>query len=439
MFGLQRLRALLTRSLLSRLTALIVLATLLSWVSFSLVLLYEVRKETSELLDKQLAAYTDMLWQNLGDDDDLKPYQASHIQQHKLQLAFALYDTEAQLQSSNLAQAIPYQSEADDAPHTLQWAGQLWRICVRQDDERQLIVAEPIRHHRKVVAEISEHLGQTALLALLLLLPLLVFAIRRGLQPLQQVTQALAQRAPDNLAPLTLDVPGEIVPMRDRLNLLFAQVSATLQRERRFTADAAHELRTPLAGLRVQIELAQGSPRHDTRERALGRALEGVDRTTRLVAQLLEMSRLEHGDSPVFSPLNLADLAAQVLQEAGIPAQPPHLLLDQPAQIAGHALLLNLLLRNLLDNAQRYAGEQVLIGIEIHGSELLVFDHGCGVSEETLTRLGERFYRPAGQRMPGAGLGASIVLRIAQLHGATLQFANRPAGGFQVRITFKPL
>ncbi|QLI81656.1 two-component system sensor histidine kinase QseC [Chitinibacter fontanus] len=428
----------LSHSLLSRLTVLILLATLLAWAVFSAVLLYEARKETTELLDKQLAAYTQMLWQNLGDEDDLNtlPAQSNH---HHVRLAFTLYHSDGSVQASNIQPTFPRQAPQSAGLLNLRLAGQDWRICVRQDQNRQLIVGEPLYHHRKIANEMAEHLGETALLALVILLPLLLLAIRRGLQPLRSVDAELAQRAPDNLSPLDLQVPSEIVPLHDRLNALFAQVSDTLARERRFTADAAHELRTPLAGLRVQIELAQSSPRPETRVKALGRALEGIDRTTRLVAQLLEMSRLEYGESPHFSPVNLGELAQQALRDAGLPSDDAHLQLNAPATIAGHALLLNLLLRNLLDNAKRYAGQAVQIVVQLDGDHLRVSDDGPGVDAETLQRLGERFYRPAGQTQLGAGLGLSIVLRIAQLHGAKVVFSNRTEGGFSVGIQFKAI
>ncbi|QLG89051.1 histidine kinase [Chitinibacter bivalviorum] len=435
---INRWRHWLGESLLSRLTVLILLATIVSWLVFSVVLLYEARKETTELLDKQLSAYTQMLWQNLGDEDDLSaaPVEKDH---HHVRLAFTLYHSDGSLQASNLLPSFPRQASNAPDLRVINLHGQDWRICIRQNKDRQLIVGEPLGNHRKIANEMAEHLLETAMLALLVLLPLLLWAIHRGLKPLQIVDRELAKRAPNNLEPLDLNVPSEIAPLRDRLNTLFEQVEATLARERRFTADAAHELRTPLAGLRVQLELAQSSPRTETRQKALGRAIEGVDRTTHLVAQLLEMSRLEHGEAPTFSAIHLPDLAGQALREAGIACEAPRLNVSDPIPIVGHALLLNLLLRNLLDNARRYAGSEAVVGIEIKGTQLTVFDHGPGVSEETLARMGERFFRPAGQSQPGAGLGLSIVRRIAQLHGAELHFANRPEGGFLVGIQFKAI
>ena len=432
---IQRIQHWLHHSLVSRLTLLVLLATLCAWISFGMILLHEARKETAEVLDRQLTAYADMLWQNLGDEDDLKPSAYKTHGKHVV-LGFSLLDRAGNVISSSMAPAFPAQAAASRHPYLIQHQGQAWQITVRQDEERQLIVGEPQQNQLKIAQELSEHLGETALWAFLLLLPLLFLAIRQGLKPLKLVTAELAQRKPNNLNPLNVAVPCEISPLRDRLNTLFAQVSETLARERRFTADAAHELRTPLAGLRVQIELAQSSPRTEIRQKALGRALAGVDRTTRLVSQLLALSRLEHGELPHFEAISLPDLARTALLEADLPADETHLVIHNSRPLVGQAVLLGLLLRNVLDNARHYAGVGAQIQIHIDGARLRITDNGQGVSDADLVRLGERFYRPPGQAQPGVGLGLSIVRRIADLHGAQLTFSNLPEGGFCVEVIF---
>jgi two-component system sensor histidine kinase QseC len=434
---IKRIQHWLHHSLVSRLTLLVLLATLCAWISFSVVLLHEARKETAEVLERQLTAYADMLWQNLGDEDDLKPALYKQRDKHVV-LGFSLRDRNGGEIISSLATPFPAQAAASQHPYLIQHQGHAWQITVRQDGERQLIVGEPQRNQLKIAQELSEHLGETALWAFLLLLPMLFLAIRQGLKPLKLVTAELANREPNNLNPLEIAVPCEITPLRDRLNTLFAQVSNTLARERRFTADAAHELRTPLAGLRVQIELAQNSPRAIIREKALGKALAGVDRTTRLVAQLLALSRLEHGELAQFEAISLPDLARTALIEADLPADEAHLIVLQALPLRGQPILLGLLLRNVLDNARHYAGETATIQIQIDGARLRISDDGPGVSESDLIRLGERFYRPPGQAQPGVGLGLSIVRRIADLHGAKLQLSNLPEGGFCVEVIFNP-
>ncbi|WP_164521496.1 ATP-binding protein [Iodobacter ciconiae] len=416
-------------SLATRLTLLVLLLTSLTWAAFSAVLLYETHDEISELLDKQLYVYTDLLWQSLGDDDDLQ-FSPLRKPDHLPRVAFSLYSHSGQLLLSSSEHALPFQEKPEKKTQTIELDGNHWEIAVRQDDERQLIVGEPHQKRDKLIDEIVAYVGLTAGLALAILLPLLLLAIRHGLLPLKAVDAELARRAPDNLEALTLPVPREIAPLRNRLNTLFAQVSATLEKERRFTADAAHELRTPLAGLRVQIELAQSSPRPAAREKALKQALLGVDRSTHLVAQLLEMARLDYAAIETGLNIDMEQLARQALQDAGL--EQSCLQTENVYPWRGHAGLLALLLRNLLDNARRYAGENAAITLRLNQNSICISDDGPGVPPEVLTRLGERFYRPPGQNQTGAGLGLSIVYRIAELHQASISLASDQ--GFQITI-----
>jgi two-component system, OmpR family, sensor histidine kinase QseC len=416
-------------SLATRLTLLVLLITSLTWAAFSAFLLYETHDEMSELLDKQLYVYTDLLWQSLGDDDDLH-FSERHKPDHLPRVAFSLYSSQGKLLLSSSEHALPFQAQPERKTRTITLNGNHWEIAIRQDHERQLVVGEPHQKRDQLIDEIVAYVGMTAGLALAILLPLLLLAIRRGLMPLKAVDAELARRAPDNLEALTLAVPREIAPLRNRLNTLFAQVSATLEKERRFTADAAHELRTPLAGLRVQIELAQGSPRPEAREKALKQALLGVDRSTHLVGQLLELARLDFAAIHADQQVDIVQLAEQALQDAGLSRECLHI--ENASTWHGHTGLLALLLRNLLDNAKRYAGENSVITIQLNQNAIRISDNGPGVAPDVLARLGERFYRPPGQDQTGAGLGLSIVHRIADLHQASVTLTSDH--GFQVTI-----
>ncbi|MDW5415005.1 ATP-binding protein [Iodobacter sp. CM08] len=417
-------------SLATRLTLLVLLLTSLTWAVFSAVLLYETHDEVSELLDKQLYVYTDLLWQSLGDDDDI--HFVSHDKpDHLPRVAFSLYNRQGKLLVSSSEYVLPFQNTPKRKTRTIILDDKHWEIAIRQSQDRQLVVGEPHEKRDKLIDEIVSYTGMTALFALAVLLPLLFFAIRHGLMPLKVVDAELARRAPDNLQPLDLPVPAEIAPLRDRLNTLFAQVSSTLDKERRFTADAAHELRTPLAGLRVQIELAQGSPRPETRKKALKQALLGVDRGTHLVAQLLELARLDYASIKTELSIDMVQLAKQALLDAGL-AQ-TCLQAENASTWHGHAGLLALLLRNVLDNAKRYAGENAEITISIKQNSICISDNGPGVSPDVIARLGERFFRPVGQSQTGAGLGLSIVHRIAELHQASVIMSSE--NGFQITIS----
>ena len=419
-------------SLTARLIILVLCATVAAWLVFTLALQYEVRRHSSEQQTRQLSAYADLLWQSLGDEDDLHDPLARKSDAHAL-MSFALYRQDGSLLASSSEPPLPRQGVPPST--AIHFAGEPWMISVRQDGQRQLVVGESLRKQAEISNEVAEGIGFPAVGILVLLLPILIMAIRQGLQPLRAVDSVLSLRAPDNLEPIDLPAPREIAPLLRRLNTLFGKVAATLDRERRFTADAAHEMRTPLAALRVQLEIAQSSPRPAAREKALSQAILGLDRTTHLLGQLLDLARLDHARQPPNDPLDLVALARTALHHAGLPDDALHLQIRDPQVCHGHAGLMSLLLRNLLDNARRYAGESATITVSIDGCTLIVADDGPGVAPDVLAHLGERFFRPPGQVQPGAGLGLSIVQRIAELHGARLALANRSEGGFQVCLS----
>jgi two-component system sensor histidine kinase QseC len=420
-------------SLAARLILMVLCATLLAWLVFSLALYYEMRQQVGKQQSRQLAAYADMLWQSLGDDDDLQPPAESKSAKPGKPgvLAYALYRPDGSLLAASGLPALPLPPAAGERTRHF---GEPWIVAVRQDEARRLVVGEPLHRQEEIAEEVLETLVLPLVVILLLLLPVLAVAIHRGLKPLRDVDAELLRRAPDNLDPIDLPAPREIAPLLQRLNALFGQLGATLERERRFTADAAHELRTPLAALRVQIEIAQGSPRPLARQKAFANMLVGLDRITHLLGQLLDLARLDHARLPRGERLDLPALARQALLDADLPDTEGRLQVRNARVCRGHSGLISLLLRNLLDNARRYAGPEAMIGVEIDGLSLTVADDGPGVDPDVLAHLGERFYRPPGQRQSGAGLGVSIARRVAELHGGRLILANLPGGGFQASL-----
>ena len=327
--------------------------------------------------------------------------------------------------------------------------GAAWRSLVAESADRTLRVevALPDAARDDEALEIAMRAILPLVLALPLLIGFLYLSVRRGLQPLDDLASGIASRSPDNLACLpTGDAPPEARPLVDALNRLFARVEAVLEGERRFTADAAHELRTPLAALRVHAQLALASqPPRATRE-ALDKVLAGVARATRLVEQLLRLARLDPvARLDAAQPVDLAALAQAAVEEArGAAARTGHTLaLDVPgeaARVPGDADLLGVALRNLIDNALRYspAGTAVQVSVERDRGSLaiVVADAGPGVADALLPRLSERFYRGSDPGADGSGLGLAIVRRVAELHGASLELANRASGGFVARIAW---
>ena len=327
--------------------------------------------------------------------------------------------------------------------------GAAWRSLVTESADRTLWLEAVLPQAAR--DDEALEIAMRAVLPMVLALPLLVgflyLSVRQGLKPLDDLASGIAARSPGNLARLpTDDAPPEARPLVDALNRLFGRVEAALEGERRFTADAAHELRTPLAALKVHAQLALASgPPPATRE-ALDKVLIGVARATRLVEQLLRLARLD----PVVRldgarPVDLAVLARAAVDEARTAAaRTGHALaLDVPAEptcVPGDADLLGAALRNLIDNALRYspAGTAVLVSVERDGGAfaLAVADAGPGVAPELLPRLSERFVRGSDPGADGSGLGLAIVRRVAEVHGASLVLLNRASGGLVARIAW---
>jgi len=295
--------------------------------------------------------------------------------------------------------------------------------------------AHMARERNEVAAEIAQQLLKPMLLALPALALLLVIAIGFALAPLRQLARDVAARAPDRLDPLPIEaLPTEVAPLVARLNKLFADIMRALENERRFTADAAHELRTPLAALKAQAQVALASVDAAERQHALSQILTGCDRATHLVAQLLTLARLDAHGAEQMQDVALRPLAEEVLAMSAGEAIERHcdlLLREGDARVRGDAMLLQVLLRNLVDNAIRHSGaSQVEVSIAEHGDRVVlrVDDNGCGIAANELERVQQRFYRSASADSSGSGLGLSIVKRIIELHGGTLGISPAATG-----------
>jgi two-component system sensor histidine kinase TctE len=271
-------------------------------------------------------------------------------------------------------------------------------------------------------------------------------AVSRGLQPLLSLTASIRQRRQGDLTRLPdADVAQELKTFTDAINEVLGQLDKASQLQRRFIADAAHQLRTPLAALKVELEHATREPDPARHAHALAQLRAGLDRLSRLTHQLLTLARAEPGAlaRSSFKPL---DLHALVHQTA-MACLPRFMEADMDLGFEGHAhptvmgdaLLLEELVRNLLDNALRYAGRhaQVTVRVEMRAQVALVSveDNGPGVPPDELGRLTERFHRPAGSPPGGSGLGLAIVQEIAETHGGHLAVAAVEPRGLLVQVS----
>jgi two-component system sensor histidine kinase QseC len=315
-------------------------------------------------------------------------------------------------------------------------------------EARELFEEHLSRHQaREARDEIVEALGEALLWPLAAALPLLAAAIwlgvGSGLAPLRELRAELARRGAGDLAPLDAGrAPVEIEPLVAELNRLFGRIAETLERERRLTADAAHELRTPLAALSTQAQVARRAADDSSRNEALDAIVAGAERTARLIEQMLTLARLEAGQTGAAAGrfelretvrAAMAELAGAALAK-GIELE---LAEGPPVEARGHAALIAVLVRNLVDNAIRYTqpGGRVAAAVG-PGPVLEVRDDGPGVPAHELARLGERFHRLAPAGETGSGLGLSIVLRIAELHGGAVHFSPGTGGrGLAVSVS----
>jgi signal transduction histidine kinase len=303
---------------------------------------------------------------------------------------------------------------------------------------------------RRIHQELTDHLLKTMLVSLLFGLPLLGgwiwFATWRGLRPLDEVAEELRRRAPERLDPvLPAAAPREVQPLLEALNALFARVDQAMQNERAFTADAAHELRTPLAAISAQAQVATRARDAAERDHALEQLSASARRASHLVEQLLTLARLDPASAPVMNPVRLDRLAAEACADHAAVALEKGISLEldapQPVAVQGNEAMLRILLRNLIDNAVRYtpAGGKVGVGVTAHSGEvrLAVCDDGPGIPPEKRSDALRRLHRLAGQETEGCGLGLSIVARIVELHHARLSLGEGFDGaGLCVTVTF---
>lgn len=342
--------------------------------------------------------------------------------------------------------------EAAFVPHALRegeatvWVGdELWRVHVRPGPAGVTAqVGQPMEERLELLEDMAENLAWPALGLLALLGLLSWFLIRRLLRPLEDTALRIGAKSPHDLTPVQAqNPPRELRAILDALNGLLARLGVALDSERRFTADAAHELRTPLAALRMRVQLIE-------RELKLPAPLlqqlrADLDRCTALVESLLALARLEPQAEPLVRELVDLDVMLDNLNlEAGqVPPMRMERALSVPRLRAAPALLSSAL-RNLIDNAVRYGREGGRVRIETMrlpqgGTRLSVRDDGMGVPAEQRARLGERFFRALGTGQTGNGLGLSIVARIAALHGASIHFEDGLDGrGLSVVLNFPP-
>ena len=436
-------------SIKRRLLAALLITTVVAWGATVLLSYRDTRHELDELLDAYLAQSATLLMVQVGHEvEEVDTEHAPQLHRYGRQVVFQIWEQGQRLRLHSASAPNVRLSPQDEGYSDATVGGEAWRVFSAWDQERNYLVQ--VGERRAARDELARTIAQNLLQPLLVALPVLGlviwFGVARGLRPLSVLGQQVEERHPDNLAPLeAAAAPAEVAPLVQGLNRLLARVSTSLESERRFTADAAHELRTPLAAIKTQAQVARGAASDEERRRALDNVVAGSDRAAHLVQQLLTLARLEPEQTRSRERCDLRAIAASTIAELapaalgkGIDIQ-----LEQGVAVAVpcESALVGILMRNLIDNAVRYSPGGGVVRVAVAatpaGAEFSVVDQGPGIAPEQREQVWERFYRVLGSGEAGSGLGLSIVKRIADLHGAKAILAEGQGGkGVRVSIMF---
>ena len=326
--------------------------------------------------------------------------------------------------------------------------GTTYRIFSVQTDTQTVQVAQDLAVRRSMASNLAlRTLGPIAVMMPILML-VVWWVVSGSLEPVARVRKQVASRQADDLSPVSeAGLPDEVRPLVQQLNLLFGRVRTAFDAQQHFVADAAHELRTPLAALKLQVQSLERSDSPDAKRVAVGRLTAGIERATRLVEQLLVLARQEAsaaGGAP-HEPVDVGGLARRAVADLAGVAQAKGIDLGvqraDAAAVNGQPDALMILLRNLVDNAIKYTpqGGTVDVSVTAEGRDVKVTveDSGPGIPPAERERVFDRFYRVPGSDAAGSGLGLAIIKSIAERHGATLVLGeSQRLGGLEATVTF---
>jgi two-component system sensor histidine kinase QseC len=430
--------------------------TLALWGLSALIVYLEADRESQELFDQSLAETAHLLL-SLADHEVQEHAAGTPLamavpdnRNHRQYLLFQIWSAEPRLLYKNVG--APDAAFAPPAATGFGWAnvdGARWRVYTSWNDSHRLQIqlAEPLRHRKDISSRFAYKLLGFALLLAVLATLTIRWSVNRAFRALRRLADEVSRRTPNDLAEVGLaGAPDEVHPLLLAINRLFERVRRTMEHEQRFTADAAHELRTPLAAIKTNLQVIQRARSDAERDEFIGGLGVSVDRAGRLVDQLLTLSRLDPQYRPAddLAEHDLAAVLAGQLPAWQAEAERRRVTLQTELQAAPCRVSqagVQILARNLVDNALRYtpAGGTVRLSCERDGAQvcLRVADNGPGIAPAMRERVFERFFRLADAKQPGSGLGLSIVERIAEAHGASVQLGEGLDGaGLGVEVRF---
>ena len=439
-------------SLRTRLSVFLLVAALLAAGITGLLAYRNTLKENEQLFDYQLRQ-TALSLRDQGVAPNLPPPGADEDAPAVVVQIWTMNGTTLYLSHPGTAlpdRAVLGFSDVDDGARR-------WRVYSMVARNRIIQVAQPLELRRDLAAAAALRSLRPLLIFAPLMALLIWLLVDRALRPVQRLAQEVRQRDAGSLAPLAEHgLPSEVQPVAHAINALLARLKLAFDSQRAFVADAAHELRSPLTALRLQLQLLTRAPDAESRRDAAARLEQGVERATRLIEQLLTAARTGPGENvQQMQAVDLGELARQAVADVWPQAEARRtaIALDAPdapgapgapdkAIVTGDADALRILLRNLLDNAIRYTPEGGRVDVSVARQQeallLAVDDSGPGIPPDERERAFQRFYR--GQREAGdgigSGLGLAIVAGIAARHGAAVALLDSALGGLRVELRF---
>lgn len=440
-------------SLRNRLFVILVAATGIIWLVATCWIYVGARREIESVLDDRLQEAARMassiIPSNVSPSETSRSAIAADAVSNARQLSCQIWSMDGRLVARSNNAPEEQLSEVPEGFSERRIRGDVWRVFTIQDSIKgvRVLVGDRLNIREHLVTEIIKGLLAPALLIIPLLGFMIWASLHKGLMPLREITRELKGRSADDMSAMsTGNVPVEIQPLVSALNGLFAKVRSALQHEREITAFAAHELRTPLAGLRMQAQISLASTDPETRDGALRQILISVDRTTRLVRQLLALSKLDATRETVReASVNIEDVLYEITDALPVKNREVLVVFDESladAAISANRELLSLALRNLHENAVGHMSEigeirwfaksdsmQFVIGVE---------DQGPGIPDDEIALVTNRFFRGRHKSPSGSGLGLAIVELAVGMMGAELHFANRQdERGLRVEILWR--
>lgn len=441
-------------SLQSRLIAIVLVSVGCIWLIVLLIAWRDARYEVDEILDSHLAQSAALLviQQSIDIGEEEHHFDTPLLHHYAPRVMFQVFHEGHLNTRSATAPTEPMLSLSGlkSGFSTVTIGEKDWRVfsVLRPENDIQVLVAEEISSREDILRAVLRSMTVPLGLALPLLGITIWWSIRQGLVPLRNLSEILKKRGASELDVIELkETPREIQLVVNSLNELFIRTRNLLESEQRFTSDAAHELRTPIAAIRMQAQVAMNSA-EEVQMKALQNTIAGCDRATHLVDQLLTLARLENDAQISHEPLNLVSLVQSVLSDITVRALHKNqvlefnVLIEEQILVEGNVTLLSVLVRNLVDNAIRYSpnSSTVVVRLVRNQSEicLAVEDSGPGLEEAQHLNLGKRFFRVLGSGEEGSGLGWSICRRIVSLHHARITTSRSELlGGFRVDVIFE--